>query len=150
MRIDFYHLDAWPLDRALPKLLEKVISAGQRALVVTASEERAQTLNTLLWTYDAGSWLPHGTKADGHEPEQPILIGDTDDNLNNADILVLTEGMDSAHKHAFSRCLDLFDGTNADALEAARDRWKTAKADGHELHYWQQTQSGGWSEQAQG
>ena len=150
MRIDFYHLDAWPLERAIPKLLEKVTGAGHRALVITASEERSDSLNTLLWTYDAGSWLPHGTKADGHPSEQPIFIGECDDNTNGADILVLTDGMDTPVKADFSRCLDLFDGTNPDALQAARQRWKTAKDEGHELHYWQQTETGGWSEQAQG
>jgi len=30
---------------------------------------------------------------------------------------------------------------------AARERWKVAKAAGHELHYWQQTETG-WQEKA--
>ena len=54
--IGFYHLTGTPLERALPKLLEKTLEAGQRAVVRTGSEERAQALNGALWTYEDRSW----------------------------------------------------------------------------------------------
>ncbi|MED5396188.1 MAG: DNA polymerase III subunit chi, partial [Pseudomonadota bacterium] len=38
--IAFYHLERSPLERALPKLLEKTLEAGKRALVVVGSVER--------------------------------------------------------------------------------------------------------------
>jgi DNA polymerase-3 subunit chi len=33
---------------------------------------------------------------------------------------------------------DLFDGNDPVAVEAARERWRAAKAAGHTLTYWQQ------------
>ena len=41
----------------------------------------------------------------------------------------------------------MFDGNDADAVEAARERWRRAKAAGHTLTYWQQTETG-WEKKA--
>lgn len=148
MRVDFYHLQKWPLERALPQLLDKVRQAGHRAVVIAASEDRIESLSNVLWTYDPNSWLAHGTAKDGSAAEQPIWLTDQDENPNEATVLVLTDGM-SAALTDFDRCLDMFDGNDAEAVQAARQRWQAARNEGHELHYWQQTERGGWEEQAQ-
>ena len=64
--ISFYHLTARPLEWALPKLLERTLEVGERALVMVASQDRVDSLNAHLWTYDANSWLPHGAEKDGN------------------------------------------------------------------------------------
>ena len=48
--INFYHLTFSPLERALPKLLERTLEGGKRALVLAASEARVDALNSQLWT----------------------------------------------------------------------------------------------------
>ena len=63
--IAFYHLEKSPLEQVLPKLLEKTLEAGKRALVLAGSEERVEALAGLLWTYSQGAWLPHGTDRGG-------------------------------------------------------------------------------------
>jgi DNA polymerase-3 subunit chi len=145
MRVDFYHLQTAPLEKALPQLLEKVLQSGQRAVVMAASEDRIEALSALLWTYHADAWLPHGTVKDGFAPHQPIWLTTTEENPNGARVLVLTDGMTAQRLDAFDRCLDLFDGTSDTAVAGARARWGAAKAAGHELHYWQQTETG-WRE----
>lgn len=70
-RVDFYHLQRWPLEQALPPLLSKVQESGQRAVVLTASRERAEALSAVLWTWKPDSWLPHGTPSDGFAADQP-------------------------------------------------------------------------------
>jgi DNA polymerase-3 subunit chi len=147
MRVDFYHLQDSPLERALPMLLERAMNAGLRAVVMAASDDRLEALSGVLWTSTADSWLPHGTAKDGSAAEQPIWLTTAEENPNGAKLLVLTDGMSSTRLGEFDRCLDLFDGTNETATLAARERWKVAKAAGHELHYWQQTQAG-WQEKA--
>lgn len=147
MRVDFYHLERSPVEQALPQLLERVLQANHRAVVLTSSSERAEALANLLWTYKSNAWLPHGTEKDGFQADQPVWLSDKDENPNNARMLVLTDGMVSAKLGEYERCLDLFDGTNSEATAAARERWAAAKSDGHELHYWQQTPSG-WKEKA--
>jgi len=145
-RVDFYHLQTSPVERALPQLLERVIAGGHRAVVMAASDDRIEVLANLLWTYDPNSWLPHGTLKDGSAADQPIWLTDRDENPNGSRMLVLTDGMESGRLADFDRCLDLFDGNSSEATAAARQRWAAAKSAGHELHYWQQTEAG-WKEQ---
>lgn len=149
MRVDFYHLQKWPLERALPQILSKVRQADHRAVVVAASAERLESLSNALWTSNPNSWLAHGSAKDGSAPEQPIWLTDTHENPNGSSVLVLTDGMSSDDLSTYQRCLDMFDGNDPEAVQAARERWKKATADGHELHYWQQTEQGGWEEKAQ-
>jgi DNA polymerase-3 subunit chi len=145
VRVDFYHLLTSPLERALPLILEKVLQTGQRAVVLAGSEVRVEALADVLWTYNPNSWLPHGTRKDGSAADQPIWLTDREENPNAARILVLTDGMTLDRLGNYDRCLDMFDGADEAATAAARGRWSEAKAAGHELHYWQQTESG-WQE----
>ncbi|MCB2102670.1 MAG: DNA polymerase III subunit chi [Rhodobacterales bacterium] len=146
--VAFYHLQHWPLERALPKLLEKTLQAEKRALVVASSEERVESLVTLLWTYDQDAFLPHGSARDGRPQDQPIWLATADDNANGAQFLFLTDGAGSARVGDFERCFELFDGNDPAAVQAARDRWSACKAAGHDLTYWQQTERGGWERKA--
>lgn len=146
MRVDFYHLQTSPLERALPALLERVLQSGKRAVVMAASEDRIEALNNHLWIYNPNSWLAHGSAKDGFPEAQPIWLTVKEENPNGASILVLTDGMSAGFQSSFERCLDLFDGTMDEAVAQARQRWSKAKGEGHELHYWQQTSAGGWSE----
>lgn len=147
-RADFYHLMDWPLERALPPLLERILGQGLRAVVLARSADRLESLSGAIWTFKQESWLPHGTERDGHAPEQPVWLTCDEENPNEASLLILTDGADAAadFKQGFERCLDLFDGTSEDALVAARSRWKSAKDLAGEMHYWQQTEGGGWKE----
>jgi DNA polymerase-3 subunit chi len=150
--IAFYHLEKWPLERALPMLLEKTLKAGKRALVLAGSEARVEALNAMLWTYDQDSWLPHGSAADGEARDQPVWLdiapeGSDGGNLNGAQYLFLTDGATSGRVADFERCFELFDGRDQGAVEAARGRWKDYKAAGHALTYWRQTDAGGWQKQ---
>lgn len=149
MRVDFYHLQKWPLERALPQILSKVRQAGHRANVLAGSEDRVEVLSNALWTHDPNSWLANGTAKDGHPADQPIWLTDQHENPNGATILVVTDSMSVEDLSAYERCLDMFDGNDADAVSAARERWQKARSEGHELHYWQQTDQGSWEEKAQ-
>ena len=146
--VAFYHLQKSPLEDVLPKLLEKTLAAGKRAVVLASSTDRIEALAQHLWTYDPDSWLPHGTAQDGAPEDQPIWLSDRDENPNGAAFLFLTDGADSARVAAYERCFDLFDGNDADAVAAARARWQARKADGHAVTYWQQTDRGGWERKA--
>lgn len=142
--IQFYHLVSTPLERALPKLLEKVVGAGLRAVVLAESEEKTQQLNQLLWTYNPNAFLPHGSAKDGNGECQPIFLTHAPENPNNAGVLVVTDGRALASFDSFTRVLDVFDGTDDTALQSARARWKSYGARGHTLTYIKQTENGGW------
>ena len=145
--IGFYHLLATPLERALPRLLERARAQGHRIVVRAASAERVEHLNALLWTFDEASFLPHGSARDGNPEAQPIWLTDRADNPNEATVLFLVDGVEAEDLAAFARCCDLFDGRDEAAVTAARDRWRRAKEAGHALTYWQQTETG-WEKRA--
>jgi DNA polymerase-3 subunit chi len=140
--IGFYHLTSTPLDRALPRLLERARAQGYRIIVRAGSAERIEHLNAVLWTYDEASFLPHGSGRDGNAAVQPIWLTERDDNPNGASMLVLVDGADAGNVSVFARCADLFDGNDETAVDAARERWRQARDAGHQLSYWRQTASG--------
>jgi DNA polymerase III chi subunit, HolC len=70
----FYHLERRSLEQTLPTLLQLSLKRGWRAVVQAASEERVEALNTLLWTYDEESFLPHGSARDGNASAHPIYL----------------------------------------------------------------------------
>lgn len=142
--IGFYHLTGTPLERALPKLVEKVLEAGKRAVVMAGSEERVEALNAALWTYRPDSFLPHGSARDGNAADQPVWLTTEDENPNGASFLILGDGAASENVAAFERCLEMFDGRDEAAVAEARKRWKDYQQAGHSVVYHQQTQSGGW------
>ena len=144
--ISFYHLERTSLDRALPKLLEKVLEHGHRAVVMAGSDERVEALNLALWTYEQQSFLPHGSEVDGNAERQPVFLTTHDENPNGSDVLVLVDGVESERLGSFARVLDMFDRHDAEAVEAARARWRQLKDQGYELAYWQQTSPGGWEQ----
>ena len=86
-----------------------------RALVLAGSEQCVEALAGLLWTYEQGSWLPHGTEQDGSPEDQPVWLTAADDNANGAEFLFLTDGANSARIGDYERCFELFDGRDAAA-----------------------------------
>lgn len=145
--IGFYHLLSTPLDRALPRLLERAYAQHYRIVVRAGSPERVAHLDRILWTFDEASFLPHGAAGDGNSATQPILLTARDENPNGASMLVLVDGRNAEDVARFARCADLFDGHDPDAVGAARERWRRARAAGHALSYWQQTNAG-WERRA--
>ena len=145
MRIDFYHLEKMPLDSALPMLLEKAFESGQKVLVKVDMAERADYLNTLLWTYKPDSFLPHGVEKDGNAENQPILITHKDNyNPNNATLVVLVDNVPVPLEEDFVRALYFFDGRNPDSLQKARQEWQRVSDAGADRFYWQQNEVGKW------
>ncbi len=146
-RVDFYHLQRQTLDEVLPKLLEKAYETGQKILVKIGNEERVEFINSLLWTYNDQSFLPHGSKKDGNGDIQPIWLTSEDDNPNGASLLFLVDGAEAPMETvaAFSRIFNIFDGNNPEAVQKSREFWKALKAAEHECHYWQQDDAGKWT-----
>jgi DNA polymerase III subunit chi len=145
--IGFYHLLSTPLERALPRLLERALRQGLRIVVQAESPERVEHLNALLWTYDEAGFLPHGAARDGNAAAQPVWLTHEAENPNGASILFLVDGVAAGDLAGYARCIDIFDGNNTEAVEAARGRWRAASTAGHTLTYWQQTEKG-WEKKA--
>jgi len=147
----FYHLERRSLEEVLPGLVEKSLQRGWRAAIKTDSSERSDALDTLLWTYDDQSFLPHAQTGDGDPSGQPVLISVEDGNPNSAQIVFYVGGAlpsDWDSLGDLARVVLLFDGKDAGALAMARSAWKDAKAAGHDVTYWKETPSGKFEKQS--
>lgn len=140
--IRFYHLTRTSLEQALPEMLEKTLERGLRAVVMTGSAERVEALTQQLWLHPANGFLPHGNAKDGNPDAQPVWLTASEENPNAAQYLFLTDGATATDLSSYQRVCELFDGNDETAVAAARARWKTYKADGHEISYWQQGERG--------
>ncbi len=146
--IRFYHLRTRTLEQALPEILTKVVSQGRRAVVKTPDMATAERLNDYLWTWRPDSFLPHGMKGDPFPADQPIWLTNTDENPSSADVLILTGGAENAQASSYALCCEMFDGTDENAVAAARQRWKNYVEQGFAATYWQQNDKGGWEQKA--
>ena len=144
----FYHLTHWPLERALPPLLEKTLERGWRALVRVGTADRLAHLDQHLWTWRDESFLPHGSAAEEEAEGQPILLTLNDENVNEADVQFVVDGAAPFDMASFARTILVFDGRNEDAVAEARAEWRKAKEQDLDVSYWQQTGSGGFEKKA--
>lgn len=141
MRVDFYHLTGTPIEAVLPKLLEKILGSGARALVHGGDRGLIDRLDVALWTYQPTSFLPHGKVGEGNEADQPVLLSTEVAAANGATMLAIADGhWPGETALGFERTLYLFD---AATLDEARRTWRSLTCD---KHYWKQTEVGGWVE----
>ncbi|MES2045815.1 MAG: DNA polymerase III subunit chi [Pseudomonadota bacterium] len=146
MQVDFYHLTATPLDRALPQIAEKVLASGGRLLLVAESETQRAALDRLLWSYSPESFLPHACAGGEGDADQPILLAETPEPTNGARNIALADGVWRDEALGFDRAFHFFDG---ERIAEARLAWKAlADRDGIERRYWKQSETGRWEQAA--
>ncbi|MEL6746324.1 MAG: DNA polymerase III subunit chi [Pseudomonadota bacterium] len=156
----FYHLERAAALDVVPTLLEKTLERGWRAIVRTSDPERIATWDTHLWVYREDSFLPHAAALTDAAPasaseahhawlaRQQVVLTTATDVPNGATVGFLVDGAAPEAIDGYERVVLLFDGRNADELQAARGHWSALKAAGHALTYWQQDQSGRWQKKA--
>ena len=151
MTIDvrFYHLTRTPLPQVLPVLLQRVLTRGQTAAVLSPSQDDLTRLDDLLWSFPPESFLPHhllGAGQTGGEGD-PIVLTDDKTACAGRDVLFFLHGFppDLTDLEPTIAAI-LFD---APAVQTARAQWKQMSAnDTLTLTYWQQTERGGWEKKA--
>lgn len=141
MDVWFYHLERSAPEAVLPELLEKTLARGWRAVVRAPERHRLERLDEALWG-PGEAFLPHGLDDADHPDRQPILLTSDEGRPNGAQALFLLDGADAGDLDPYERCIVLFDGADETALGGARDLWRTLKAAGRTLSYWQQGESG--------
>ncbi len=146
--VRFYHLQKQTLDDALPMILEKARQAEFKVVVQLSDKGEVDRMNKHLWSYKPDSFLTHGSYKEGFEAEQPIWLTASDENLNNANALILTQGVVREDISSYDLCCEMLDGRNSDAVAQARARWKVYKETGYEVTYWYQDDAGKWDKKA--
>jgi len=134
-RIDFYLL-ADPHERArdlaVSRLTQKAFSLGHRVFILARDRTEASRLDDLLWTFSAGSFIPHGLHSKSEQAvEVPVLIG-SEPPETFADVLIsLAPDVPDCFSR-FERVAEVVGG-DEQAKASARDRFRFYRDRGYTL-----------------
>jgi DNA polymerase III subunit chi len=135
-RIDFYVLKD-PGEAACAqfacRLTEKAVRQGHQVYINTESAVQLQQLDDLLWTFRAGSFLPHAVDSGEDHDESPVLLAHDREPRNSHDILVNLANEVPPFFSRFNRVAELAGGNDAQRVEA-RNRYRYYKDRGYTLH----------------
>jgi len=126
-QVDFYVTESRAPEAALLllcKVVEKGYRQGRRFHINVASPMQARRLDSLLWTFRDGSFVPHGLVNQTGSPVPPVLIGV--DLAPDGDGDVLANLAEEVPRFAtrFERIVEVVDGSNGGRAGARRRyRW---------------------------
>lgn len=142
----FYHLIRGTAAETLSVNAPRALAQGWRVMVRGTDPRALDNLDAALWSLGGDdSFLPHGLEGGPHDPEQPVLLG-LGRPANGAKVLALVDGAGAEDPEiaTMERVWILFDGQDADRLQAARAQWKAVTAAGHAAQYWSD-ETGRWA-----
>lgn len=145
----FYHFSGTPPAEFLPKLLEKTLERGWRAVVRVQSYERVRMLDEYLWVYDEESFLPHGADAavpevpDRYARQQPVWITAGDDMPNMPQVMFLPDGVPAVPEPVrnLERLVVIVDDRENSLIHSYRE---FLKQEGHTVTSWSRGSGAGW------
>lgn len=145
----FYHLTRQPLEEVLPALLDRARKAGWRVAVRGVDAARMDWLDERLWLGPDGSFLPHGRAGGPHDSLQPVLLTTDLELPNGAACVMSIDGAEITPDEVrrLERVCVLFDGNDANAVQIARNRWRSLVQAGCGAQYWSQ-ESGRWRKES--
>jgi len=135
-RVSFYVLGGTGPNTRLGyacRLLEKAYKLRNRIHAHTADASMAQALDTLLWTFRQGSFVPHELLSAGSQPTAPITIGSAvpanGAEPPDADLLINLAADVPAFYTRYPRIAEIIDGSPA-GREAGRARHRFYREQG--------------------
>ena len=135
-RIDFYILpegDAGGHETVSCRLVEKVYKLGMNVYVHTDSPEQARRLDDLLWSFRAGSFLPHALHPrQDDDDEVPVRIGSGAEPWANAQVLINLAGTVPLFFSRFERVAEVVAPGEAGKAQG-RERYRFYRDRGYPL-----------------
>ena len=134
-QVDFYILNdssAAACPQFTCRLTEKAWKQGHRVYINTDSKKQLDELDGLLWTFRAGSFIPHAIYTATDE-EQPVALGHGVEPAGYNDVLVNLSYEVPAYFSRFERVAELVDASDQ-SRNAARDRYRYYQDRGYTLN----------------
>lgn len=136
-RIDFYILsDTHAQARELYacRIADKAYQMGHNIYIHSESAQQAQQLDEMLWSFRAGSFIPHALH--GEDPQLPVTIGHDAEPLENTDILINLALEAPPFFSRFERVAEIVN-EEPQYKERARERFRFYRDRGYELQHHQ-------------
>lgn len=132
-RIDFYILEApgeGARERFACRLSEKAFSLSHRVHALTADAGGAARLDDLMWTYRAGSFLPHTVADGGEDRDSPVTIGSNNRDCAGELLINLTDEVPACFDQ-FERVAEIVDASD-EGRQRGRRRFSFYKDNGYQ------------------
>lgn len=120
MKVDFWQLSRDPAEKVCALIAERVLSSGERLLVVSKNPDQREAISKALWKAGPESFLANGEADEAGADRQPVLLSETPEPANGARHVVFADG-EYRETQKFERIFLLFD---EDTLEQARATWR--------------------------
>ncbi len=134
-RVDFYVSPA-PTSAARQQLAcriaEKAYLKQHPVYLHVADETQAEQLDTLLWVFRAGSFIPHCRSNDPLAATSPVLIGSNEPPAMANGVLINLSDAVPAFFSRFERVAEVVSGDES-ARQQARQRYKFYRERGYPL-----------------
>lgn len=134
-RIDFYltrHSGGRARETTVCKLAHKAFHLGHEIYILTANADESTQLDRLLWTFSAGSFIPHGLNTVGLDSSMRVIIGDNEPPESCQDVLISLTATVPRFFDRFKRVVDVV-GPGRDARKHARERFRFYRERGYSL-----------------
>ncbi len=132
-RIDFYILadaNAGARLRFACKLTEKAYKSETRAHAHMQSAAAARELDEMLWTFRAGSFIPHELVKHDAKIEVPVTIGSESESIEQGQLLINLADEIPVFFDKYERIAEIIDGTD-DCKALGRKRFSFYRDNGY-------------------
>lgn len=144
----FFHLIHSSAEFVVRENATRAMAMGWNVVVRGTQAQTLDQLDERLWLHPEDSFLPHGKAGGAHDADQPMLLTTGTDIPNGAKAIFALDGAEVAPSEvaAMERVWILFDGNDPQALETARNQWRSLTGAGVVAEYWSEA-SGRWQMQ---
>tara|TARA_B100000676_G_scaffold214106_1_gene210517 strand:- start:476 stop:925 length:450 start_codon:yes stop_codon:yes gene_type:complete len=140
----FYHLTHTRLEVALPKILERALSAEWSVELRIGMERDEETISDAIWKGPDESFLPNCLEDSDKLQDHPIVLSKSSlSEVRDCLIVIDQVNLKENEVKKFKRVCLLFDAKNEVELTNARKTWKSLTNAGVNTVYWAEDQ-GTW------
>ena len=140
----FYHLTHTRLEVALPKILERALSAEWSVELRIGMERDEETISDAIWKGPDESFLPNCLEDSDKLQDHPIVLSKSSlSEVRDCLIVIDQVNLKENEVKKFKRVCLLFDAKNEVELTNARKTWKSLSNAGVNTVYWAEDQ-GTW------
>lgn len=132
-KVDFYILGNGSSQITACKLAEKAYKMGHRIYVHVESEAQAKQIDEMLWTFRAGSFIPHKRYQSNNDNDSPVMVGYQDEPEIDCDILINLGTEVPLFFSRFDRVAEIISNED-DAKISGRQRFRFYRDRGYALN----------------
>ena len=137
----FYHLTQTRLEVALPKILERALSADWSVELRIGMEADVGPISDAIWKGPDESFLPHCSEDNDKLYDYPIVLSKSPlSEVRDCLIVIDQAELQENEVDKFKRVCLLFDSKNEVELTNARESWKSLSDVGVNTVYWAEDQ----------